>query len=104
MGLLPNDYGHHLGKRLIGRSRRGKGLAFKTSPTAAYPEGMCEYIAKTIFTDWIGAVSRSPSGMGKPSLKMVRLLPRVTEGAQEDVEETVRMDNITSGRRFKDPP
>ena len=63
---LPHVGGHRHVKRIIGKTRRGNGWLSKTSLTAAYLEGMCAYIAMTMFLDWIRAVSRAPSGIGKP--------------------------------------
>ena len=63
-GPLPHNCGHHHKRRMIGRTKRG---GFHTSPTAAYPDGMCAFIAKTIFDDWFNSLGKTSYGMGFPS-------------------------------------
>ena len=57
---------------------------FRTRPSGAYPEGLCELIAKVIFDHWLASVELeplSPKGRGiagvehDPPPKRVRLLP-----------------------------
>ena len=50
-GPLPRTCGHNHKAKTIGRDKSGQG--FNVSPTAAYPEAMCEWIARLIFNDWI---------------------------------------------------
>ena len=50
MGPLPRDCGHIHNQAMIGRNSRG---GFNTAPTAAYPPGMCRFIAVEIFKEWI---------------------------------------------------
>ena len=54
VGPLPDSCGHTGANRhkqkMIGRSSQG---GFNTSPTAAYPAGMCLFIANLIFRNWL---------------------------------------------------
>lgn len=78
-----------------------------TSPTAAYPDGMCAFIAQTIFNDWSNNLGNAPYGMGGPftsGIKRERKPSRtVVITDQEDYEETKRLDKIGTGRPIKDP-
>ena len=65
VGPLPHDCGHNHRQRMIGRNKKG---GFHTAPTAAYPPGMCEFLAKKIFQHWFKRINqRSPFGRGVSS-------------------------------------
>ena len=66
-GPLPDSCGHTVAnrhkKKTIGRNKAG---GFNVSPTAAYPAGMCLFIATLIFDNFIKYVQKgAPFGMGK---------------------------------------
>ena len=50
-GPLPHSCGHNHSQKMIGRTAEG---GFHTSPTAAYPEAMCQWIANIVFNSWTG--------------------------------------------------
>ena len=50
IGPLPRFCGHNHKQKTIGLNAEG---GFNISPTAAYPDGMCEWIAKLIFDNWM---------------------------------------------------
>ena len=50
-------------RKTIGLSAEG---GFDISPTAAYPDGMCEWIAKLVFDDWMKSSSQ-PQRVGLTS-------------------------------------
>ena len=58
-GPLPRYCGHNHKQRTIGTNDEG---GFHTSPTAAYPPPMCEWIALKIYTDWLTNLSRPQRG------------------------------------------
>ena len=65
---------------MIGKTAQDE---FATSPTAAYPEATCEFVASIIFVDWIGSLDRDPPyGGGVPTVsaastsRTVKLTPR----------------------------
>ena len=67
---------------MIGKNEKG---GFNTAPTAAYPEGMCEFIAGIIFVDWVDSLDRdSPYGRGRPleSRAPTRSRPTLTPRAR----------------------
>ena len=59
IGPLPHC-GHKHGAKMIGQKSTG---VFHTSPTAAYPPGMCDFIAGLIFDHWISQ-EEAPCGPG----------------------------------------
>ena len=61
-GPLPRDCGHFHQQKLIGKS----GDSWKTSPSAAYPEGMCDFLATQILS------AHAPSGGGNKNLPVKR--------------------------------
>mgnify|MGYP003318891647 CR=1 FL=1 len=64
-GPLPHECGHRHRQPMTGKNAQG---GYNTAPTAAYPEGMCEFLAGIIFRDWCKNLSRRPSvGRGEPS-------------------------------------
>jgi hypothetical protein len=68
IGPLPHDCGHRHKQPMIGRGKSG---GFNTAPTAAYPPGMCEFIAKRMFNHWynravVTKLKKSPYGGGSP--------------------------------------
>jgi hypothetical protein len=46
---------------MIGRSKSG---GVHTSLTAAYPPGMCSFIAKRIYDDWVKSIVTTKGGVG----------------------------------------
>ena len=60
LGPLPRSCGHKHRERMIGRRSDG---GFNTSPTAAYPEGMCSFLADRLLADFLG-VPLSTFGWG----------------------------------------
>ena len=58
---------------MIGRNSRG---GFHTAPTAAYPPGMCRFLATVIFREWLNYIQKlSTCGMGEtPAATRVRKL------------------------------
>ena len=82
VGPLPHDCRHDHREKVIGRNAKG---GFHTAPTAAYPPGMCKFLAERIFRHFSrGLTSDRPSGGGEPLrafdrellLLLCRLLPR----------------------------
>ena len=60
-GPLPKECGHNHRQPMIGKNATG---GFNASPTAAYPEGMCMWIAKLVVTDYTDRALKAeqPSG------------------------------------------
>ena len=54
-GPLPRFCGHSHKQKTIGVSTEG---GFNISPTAAYPEGMCAFLAELIYVDWLASPVR----------------------------------------------
>ena len=52
---LPRSCGHRHKGKTVGKTLDGAG--FNSSPTAAYPENMCRWIATMIFQDWVESLS-----------------------------------------------
>ena len=50
LGPLPRHCGHRHREKMIGRTKEG---GFNTSPTAAYPDGMCQFLAVRIINDFL---------------------------------------------------
>ena len=91
-GPLPRFCGHSHKQKTIGISKDG---GFNISPTAAYPEGMCAFIASLIFKDWLSSPARSlrdgrssGSGPSKRSGGLVR-----AKEVTKLVEPPLRTDN-----------
>ena len=76
LGPLPRDCGHFHKKKLIGRTSAG----WNTSPSAAYPAGLCEFLATLILSSRCSvgrgassAVAKSDNAsLGAPSLKSLK--------------------------------
>ena len=81
VGPIPRNCGHGNHKQaMIGKNAKG---GFNTAPTAAYPEGMCEFIADICFWDWVKSLkTRPPFGVGKP-LGSAPLTPRARTAGQD---------------------
>ena len=62
VGPLPRDCGHQHDDKLIGKSESG----WKTSPSAAYPPGLCEFLAEKILS------AHTASGRGIKNLPAKR--------------------------------
>ena len=80
-GPLPDSCGHRHGAQMIGKLPSG---GFATSPTAAYPEGMCSLFARHIFMDFMQngpGKKRLPCGRGRASDKAQPLLPASTSSS-----------------------
>jgi hypothetical protein len=60
LGPLPRHCGHDHRQAMIGRSKSG---GFHTSPTAAYPAGMCAFIANRIFDDCVKNIGATKGGV-----------------------------------------
>ena len=58
-GPLPRYCGHNHSTKTIGKDKDG---GYNISPTAAYPEAMCEWIAGLIYKDWLSAPPRPLTG------------------------------------------
>ena len=68
-GPLPRSCGHQHNQKMIGRLSGG---GFATAPTAAYPEGMCDFIANLVFNAFRNSkFTESPVGVGEASLRSV---------------------------------
>ena len=61
-GPLPASCGHNHRQKMIGLNDKG---GFNTSPTAAYPPGMCSAIANWIFHDFTKLARDAPYRRGK---------------------------------------
>ena len=70
-GPLPRSCGHVHKKATIGRNAEG---GFNTSPLAAYPSGMCRFIARHCFENFLQGLraQRAPGGLGRLSSKKAR--------------------------------
>ncbi len=62
LGPLPRDCGHTHSDKLIGKSDNG----WKTSPSAAYPAGLCEFLANQILS------AQAACGRGSKNLSVKR--------------------------------
>ena len=82
IGPLPHDCGHRHRQRMIGRSRKG---GFNTSPTAAYPDGMCLFIALRILDDFIHNASTTFGRGGDRDCHR-----RSSEDEDEDISDNER--------------
>ena len=87
-GPLPRDCGHKHKRRMIGKA---KGGGFNTSPTAAYPPGMCEFLARRIFQNFVDHLE-SPGGGGRPSVR-----PRVQGSTTTSTTTTTHSSRTTTG-------
>jgi hypothetical protein len=67
LGPLPRVCGHNHRQAMIGRGKDG---GFNTSPTAAYPEGMCAFIAEHIMRDFLKRLGRKASSVGGDSAQV----------------------------------
>ena len=83
LGPLPRDCGHFHRKKLIGRTSAG----WNTSPSAAYPAGLCEFLATLILS------SRCSVGRGASST--VAKSDSATLGASSSVGLKRAVDNAT---------
>ena len=71
VGPLPKMCGHKRHKqKTIGRNRKG---GFNTSPFAAYPPGMCLFLALRIFRDFVDR-HKSSDGGGEDPARTLRLM------------------------------
>ena len=79
-GPLPRFCGHSHGVQTIGKNKSG---GFNVSPTAAYPEPMCRWIADRIYDDWNGGAGlprRDGNSAGQRHLQpSSRPLPRIDD-------------------------
>ena len=81
-GPLPHSCGHVHRSLMIGRNRKG---GFHTSPTAAYPPGMCKFLATRIFKHWRKhLMPHPPFGDGRTPKLRVRP-PRLAEEKERKV-------------------
>ena len=62
LGPLPRDCGHTHSEKLIGKSEKG----WRTSPSAAYPAGLCEFLANQILS------AQTACGRGSKNLSAKR--------------------------------
>ena len=69
LGPLPRDCGHTHSEKLIGKSDKG----WKTSPSAAYPAGLCEFLADQILS------AQTACGRGSKNLSVKRKASTLTE-------------------------
>ena len=60
LGPLPRHCVHDHRQAMIGRSKSG---VFHISPTAACPAGMCAFIAKRIYDDWVKNIDSTKGGV-----------------------------------------
>ena len=72
LGPLPFDCGHNHRQRMVGRNKEG---GFNTSPTAAYPAGMCEWTPRLCSTT--GALERPFRRGGLSNFHGVRRFPHL---------------------------
>ena len=71
LGPLPKNCGHQHRQKMIGRLSGG---GFATAPTAAYPGGMCDFIANIVFNAIRNSkCTGSPFGAGDASLRPVAM-------------------------------
>ena len=71
VGPLPLHCGHSHRQKTIGKSANG---GFNTAPFAAYPAGMCKFIATKIFNHWYKRIDRqTPVGVGLTSSRSLPL-------------------------------
>ena len=64
VGSLPHNCGHNHREKMIGRNSKG---GFHTAPTAAYPAGMCKFLAERISSTGSRGFSRDrPPEGGEP--------------------------------------
>ena len=90
-GPLPHNCGHNHKEQMIGKTDAG---GYHTSKTAAYPDGMCAFLAKIIFEDWHSSIKQSSCGEGNP--KRERLFTKVDFISPELVKkESDRMEMIS---------
>ena len=72
LGPLPRDCGHTHSEKLIGKSDKG----WKTSPSAAYPAGLCEFLADQILS------AQTACGRGSKNLSVKRKASTLNLGAE----------------------
>mgnify|MGYP003333509867 CR=1 FL=1 len=105
-GPIPRDCGHRYHKQqMIGKNSKG---GFATAPTAAYPEGMCEFIATTIFIDWVDSLDvDEPYGGGVPgsALEPPRQKPKLTPRKLATTEQARKTNRRCAwDAPLRDPP
>ena len=86
-GPLPRC-GHRHKQKTIGRTEDGEG--FNTSPMAAYPPKMCEFLAKLIYNDCkeniVMGMRKSPCGSGSTSGVRTTTTPRKRISFKDEVK------------------
>ena len=78
LGPLPRDCGHTHSEKLIGKSDKG----WKTSPSAAYPAGLCEFLADQILS------AQTACGRGSKNLSVKRKASTLNEAVCFSTEKS----------------
>ena len=83
LGPLPRACGHSRHKqRTIGRNRKG---GFNTSPFAAYPPGMCIFLALRIFKDFVDRHKSSDGGGEDHARRTLRLMANTAKARRASI-------------------
>ena len=98
-GPLPRDCGHKHERATIGRNADG---GFNTSPLAAYPGGMCLFIARHCLEDFLKALEerRAPRGLGGPSKKARSEFGNITWAPPQATTDTSNPSASSNTSRF----
>ena len=91
VGPLPRDCGHHHDDKLIGKTESG----WKTSPSAAYPPGLCEFLAEKILSAWAAS-----GGGGNKNLPA----KRKAESVESTIPSPLVDTSLSSAAVSIDPP
>ena len=86
LGPLPRDCGHTHSEKLIGKSDKG----WKTSPSAAYPAGLCEFLADHILS------AHAACGRGSKNLSAKRKASTLNVGDDASTTLDVGADASTT--------
>ena len=78
LGPLPRDCGHTHSEKLIGKSDKG----WKTSPSAAYPAGLCEFLADQILS------AQTACGRGSKNISVKRKASTLKEAVGFSTEKS----------------
>ena len=92
-GPLPRYCGHWHKQQTIGKDKSG---GFNTSPTAAYPEPMCEWLAQSIYADWKASFSQPRRSGGLTPRTRVRSQAEAAKKQEEGVKYVERWAPWTS--------
>ena len=84
LGPLPRDCGRTHSDKLIGKSDKG----WKTSPSAAYPAGLCEFLANQILS------AQAACGRGSKNLSVKRKASTLNVGADASAVDAT-LNNVS---------